>query len=90
MKGASTMSTDQKPPRGRPRPAENIARDDMIYKMLNRSGPKTRNDLAEELGLSVSLTYLALSRLRGQGRVKRCLQDDGSSVWSTETERPCP
>lgn len=84
------MVTDEKPRRGRPRPVDSIARDGMILHLLKERGPQTRNEIAAGLELSTSLTYLALTRLRGQGAVKRCLQADGSSVWSTATEEPCP
>lgn len=76
--------------RGRPRPTENIDRDNMIEEILRKQGAMTRNALAEQIGLSYSLTYLALDRLRKQGRVRRCLQDKGLTVWTTEVEAPCP
>jgi predicted ArsR family transcriptional regulator len=76
--------------RGRPRPTENIERDNMIEGILKAQGAMTRNALADQVGLSYSLTYLALDRLRKQGRVRRCLQDKGLTVWTTEVEAPCP
>lgn len=82
--------TDEKPRRGRPRPPENIERDEQVYSLLKRQGPLTRNEVAERLGLTVSLTYLALDRLRRDGRIRRCLKADSSSVWSIGTEQPCP
>lgn len=84
------METTPKRKRGRPRPAENIERDNLIEKTLRELGPTTRNALAEKLGISRSKTYLALDRLRKQGRVRRCLQDKGLTVWTTEVENPCP
>lgn len=82
--------TEEKPRRGRPRPPENIERDELVYDLLTRSGPLTRNEIADHLGLTVSLTYLALDRLRRDGRIRRCLKADSSSVWSVGTEKPCP
>jgi len=76
--------------RGRPRPTENIDRDNMIEEILRKQGAMTRNALADQIKLSYSLTYLALDRLRKQGRVRRCLQDKGLTVWTTEVENPCP
>lgn len=84
------MTEKEKAPRGRPRPQDTISRDDKILKLLSESGPKTRNDVSEALDISHSLTYLSLDRLRRNGHVRRCLQDDGSSVWSTATSEPCP
>lgn len=81
---------ERKRKRGRPRPTENIERDNRIEKILQEKGPMTRNDLADLIRLSYSLTYLALDRLRKQGRVRRCLQDRGLTVWTTEVETPCP
>jgi predicted ArsR family transcriptional regulator len=84
------MASTDRPRRGRPRPAEAIERDERIKTLLTEEGPQTRNRIAEVLGTTYSLTYLALDRLRQQGAVKRCLLSDGSSVWSTDTESPCP
>lgn len=84
------MEETTKRKRGRPRPTENIERDNRIEKILQEEGPMTRNDLADLIRLSYSLTYLALDRLRKQGRVRRCLQDRGLTVWTTEVETPCP
>jgi hypothetical protein len=82
--------SETRPRRGRPRPQENIERDETIYDLLKNRGPKTRNEVAQETGLTHSLTYLALDRLRRSGRVRRCLTDDSGSVWSVETDSPCP
>jgi DNA-binding IclR family transcriptional regulator len=85
------MTTAEEPRRrGRPRPDDSIARDAKILALLDQQGPSTRNEISSRLGVSTSLTYLALSRLRDQGQVKRCLQDDGSSVWSAGVGSPCP
>lgn len=84
------MDTDDKPRRGRPRPEDTIKRDQKIVDLLAEDGPLTRNTISDRLGISHTLAYLALDRLRKNNRVKRCLQQDGSSVWSTEVEAPCP
>lgn len=82
---------EEKARRGRPRPEDTIERDDRILELLSKRGPHTRNEIAERLGISFSLTYLALDRLRRAGRVKRCLQTDGgTSVWSTAVDESCP
>jgi hypothetical protein len=78
------------PRRGRPRPQENIDRDERVYDLLAAEGPLTRNEVAEKTGLTASLTYLTLDRLRRSGRVRRCLKEDSSSVWSAESDSPCP
>lgn len=65
-------SVEEVRPRGRPRPQETIERDFKILEYLKSSGPKTRNQLAEDLDLSKTKTYLALDRLRRQGLVRTC------------------
>lgn len=83
--------TESKRPRGRPRPQATIERDEKIMKCLSAGGPKSRNALADELGLDKTIVYLALSRLRGQGRVRTCADTAGpSTLWSSEVESPCP
>jgi len=82
--------TEETSRRGRPRPEESIQRDDAVFRYLEEHGADTRNAIAAALGIDPSLTYLALDRLRKVGRVKRCLSGTGFSVWSTETEQPCP
>jgi predicted ArsR family transcriptional regulator len=63
-----TVTAPQRPPRGRPRPAETIERDRKILALL-KSNPDgmARNVIAEEMGLNKSRTYLSLDRLRRQG-----------------------
>jgi DNA-binding IclR family transcriptional regulator len=81
--------TEEKAPRGRPRPSDTINRDHQILRLLTADGPATRNEISSRLAVSTSLTYLALTRLRDRKLVKRCLQGDGSSVWSAAVEEPC-
>lgn len=77
--------------RGRPRPPEVIGRDREIHQLLAQAGPLTRNEIAERTGLSPSLTYLALVRLKDGRRVKRCLDEEtGQSVWTVRVDDPCP
>lgn len=83
------MSTPEPTRRGRPRTEDAVARDEQIYNALLSSGPYTRNELADRLALSKSLTYLALKRLQKAGRVKRCLTENGDSVWTVEVDSPC-
>lgn len=66
------MTAQERPTRGRPRPAETIERDRTILKML-RDNPDglLRNDIAERMGLNKSRTYLSLDRLRRQGLVAK-------------------
>lgn len=51
--------------RGRPRAQTTLARDERVVQALSE-GPKTRDQLAEELGESTNLVYLALWRLSHQ------------------------
>jgi len=51
----------------------------------------SRNDIADELGLSRSLTYLSLDRLRKSRRAKRCMAEDSNDLlWTVAVEEPCP
>jgi DNA-binding MarR family transcriptional regulator len=75
--------------KGRPRSPETIARDDAIM-MLLRSGPKTRNALAARLGISKSLTSIAINRLKDAELIKRCVGEDGEPLWTSKIEEPCP
>lgn len=78
--------TAQRPPRGRPRPAETIRRDETILAML-RDNPDgmARNDIAEAMGLNKSKTYLSLDRLRRDGLAKmvrsETSQADKDALW---------
>lgn len=74
--------------RGRPRPAETIARDEQIFSLL-AEGSSSRGQLARETGLSTDLVHLALRRLQRDGRVRQCLQG-GVIVWSVADDTPCP
>jgi transposase len=81
-----TVTAPQRPQRGRPRPAETIARDEQILAML-RENPDglARNDIAEAMGLNKSVTYLSLDRLRRQGLATKVSpessQADKDSLW---------
>lgn len=80
-----------KRPRGRPRPQETVDRDTAILAQLRLNGPQTRNQLAASLGVSLTKTYLALDRLRQDGKVRICADTAGpGSVWSADVEAPCP
>lgn len=85
-----TKETKEKRPRGRPRPQETVRRDNLVRQHLSINGPMTRNQLAESLGLSLSLTYLSLSRLRVAGLVRICGGASEMAVWTTEVDSPCP
>lgn len=75
--------------KGRPRSPETIARDGAIMSLL-AGGPRSRNAIAEALGISKSLTSIAINRLKDAGLVRRCVSDDGANVWTSATEEPCP
>lgn len=86
------MSTEQKRPRGRPRPVETIRRDQQIIGLLTVEGPHTRNQIAERMRLSKTITYLALDRLRRNGQVRTCAGSGSSrdTLWTVEVDQPCP
>lgn len=82
--------TQKKRPRGRPRPQETIERDKAIMEYLAEHGPQTRNHLAMALLLDKTVTYLALSRLRDEGKVKLCGPQGGPEArWTAEVDKPC-
>lgn len=84
--------TDEHGPvhKGRPRSPETIARDRRILEILVIHGPMTRNDLARHLGISHSLTSIAINRLKKAELIRRCVGEDGANVWTAEVDAPCP
>lgn len=86
--------TEVRRPRGRPRPDETIERDEVVLKTLREQGPKTRNELADMLGMDDQLpkVYLSLNRLRQQRLVCTCAPRAGSDMlWmAVEEDKPCP
>ena len=85
-----SQETEVKLGRGRPRPEEAIQRDAMIRACLADLGPLTRNQLRDATGLTGTIVYLSLSRLRREGKVKLCQGTAGNRVWSTDVSGPCP
>lgn len=65
-------SVEEVRPRGRPRPQETKDRDKLILRHLRSVGARTRNQIAEDLGITKTKTYLALDRLRRGGLVRTC------------------
>jgi hypothetical protein len=84
-----SQETEVKLGRGRPRPEGTKQRDKSMLKLL-RSGPLTRNQLRDATGLTGTIVYLSLSRLRREGKVKLCQGTAGNRVWSTDVSGPCP
>lgn len=73
------------------RPEHVRARDEQVLTYLQDHGMASRNDIADSLGLSRSLTYLSLYRLREAGKVKQCVSATGKDLlWTAKTEEPCP
>lgn len=73
----------------RPEPVR--ARDEQVLRYLQDHGMSSRNTIADELGLSRSLTYLSLYRLREAGKAKRCVSPTTNDLlWTAETDAPCP
>jgi DNA-binding transcriptional regulator LsrR (DeoR family) len=71
-----------KRPRGRPRPQETIDRDAAVLAHLRLTGPQTRNQLAESLGVERSRIWLSLDRLRKDGLVQVDNASGGqNAVW---------
>lgn len=73
----------------RPEPVRKRDHDVLAY--LREHGMSSRNTIADSLGLSRSLTYLSLYRLREGGQVKRCVSETTNELlWTAATEEPCP
>lgn len=73
------------------RPPAVTSRDEQVHTYLTEHGMASRNTIADGLGLSRSLTYLSLYRLREAGRAKRCVAADTNDLlWTVDTESPCP
>jgi hypothetical protein len=90
--GIMTVTAPQRPPRGRPRPAETIERDRKILALLQAATPDglARNDIAQQMGLNKSVTYLSLDRLRRQGLAEKITpegsQADKDALWVATQE----
>jgi hypothetical protein len=66
--------------RGRPRSQETIQRDELVLKKL-AEGPRTKEQLVQELGLKDTHVYLSLWRLRRDGHVERAADEDSRHLW---------
>lgn len=81
-----TMTAQERPQRGRPRPTETIRRDETILQLL-RDNPDglLRNDIAEMMNLNKSKTYLSLDRLRRRGLAEKVSPEtsnaDKDTLW---------
>ena len=74
------------PPLPSPRGCSEINRECVDMNQANSNEP-----MIEAIGLSKSLTYLSLDRLRKAGRAKRCMAEDSNDLlWTVDTEKPCP
>ncbi|MFH8805303.1 winged helix-turn-helix transcriptional regulator [Streptomyces sp. NPDC017936] len=81
-----TVTAQERPARGRPRPQETIERDRQILDLLkDNPGGLTRNDIAEMMGLEKVKTYLSLDRLRRDGLAQKSKpetsQADKDTLW---------
>ena len=74
---------------GRPRDPNVKARDEAIYQLITE-GVDSRSALAQAAGHDREAVYLSCKRLKGQGRIRQCLGENGSVVWSVADNTPCP
>lgn len=72
------MSALTKRGRGRPRPKDTIHRDEQLLLILQK-GPLTREEIAEHLGVNLNIAYLALDRLKRQGKVAKTVGSRGDA-----------
>jgi predicted Rossmann fold nucleotide-binding protein DprA/Smf involved in DNA uptake len=66
--------------RGRPRSPETIQRDDAVLQALT-DGPRTKEQLVEQLRVKDTHVYLSLWRLRRDGKVERFSDTDQRHLW---------
>lgn len=86
---SAQTNTEVKRGRGRPRPSETMKRDEQIMELL-RTGPRTRNQICKETGLTTSIVYLSLDRLRKRDQVRLCQGRAAERLWSVDVDEPCP
>lgn len=75
------QSTSAPRRRGRPRSPDTVERDHRVLTALQNDGPHTKEQLVEKIGLTPSLIYLALWRLKREGRVERTSREGVRYVW---------
>jgi predicted ArsR family transcriptional regulator len=64
-------STEADTRHGRPRPQDTIERDEKVAQLLSAEGPLTREEIATKLGITPSIAYMSLFRLRKSGDVAK-------------------
>lgn len=74
---------------GRPRDPQVAERDEAVYQLI-ADGTDSRSALAAATGHDRDAVYLSCKRLKAQGRIRQCLGDNGSVVWSVADNTPCP
>lgn len=74
---------------GRPRDPQVEARDEVIYRLI-ADGVSSRKALADATGHDRDAVYLSCRRLKKQERIRQCLGENGSVVWSVADNTPCP
>lgn len=74
---------EEKKGRGRPRPVSTLERDEEVFKMLN-DAPRSRQQLADYLGVNLNIVYMSLIRLRRAGRVTR-VRNGKYHLWMQTT-----
>jgi hypothetical protein len=82
-----TVTEQETPRRGRPRPEETIRRDEQALEVIRaQGGTTTRNRLKDALGDNVKLSqaYLTLWRLRAQGKLER-VREGTEHVWKLKS-----
>ena len=75
----ATETTDETKSKGRPRSDETLARDEKAFEALAGDG-KTKEELAEAMGVTPNFAYLSLWRLNRDGKIQK-VRKDGKFVW---------
>lgn len=69
--------------RGRPTPEDVLERDGKVLTLLADQQPRTRNEIADALGIkNRRLVYLALSRLRDADEVRKADRPGKRNHWT--------
>jgi DNA-binding transcriptional ArsR family regulator len=81
--GTSTQVDPATEKRGRPRPQDTVARDEAVAQLVREKGPLSRTQIAEQMGITPSIAYMSLFRLRRDGYVRRAAGAGGDAKSHT-------
>jgi len=74
---------------GRPRVPAVIARDEQVYQLI-AEGTGSRSAIAAAIGCDRDAVHSSCKNLERQGRIRKCLGENGWPVWAVDDGTPCP